>query len=64
MHRWLLATPDGCLDWHGEQAVRLASGRFLVILHALCLGRCAVFDTGTSELVPLDLRTPEECAAD
>jgi hypothetical protein len=56
MHRWLIATPAGRLDWDGDRPMTLApSDRFLVVIAAVCDGWCAVFDTATSELVPCKL---------
>jgi predicted phosphodiesterase len=52
-HRWLLGTPDGLLPWRGEAPVRLDGGhRYLVVVHAVCSGSCALFDTATNELTP------------
>jgi hypothetical protein len=51
--RWLLGTPGGLLPWRGEAPVHLGSGnRYLVVVHAVCSGRCALFDTATNELTP------------
>jgi hypothetical protein len=56
IHRWLIATPAGRLDWDGTRPITLASPqRYLVAVAAVCDGKCAVFDTQTSELVPCDL---------
>ncbi len=53
MHRWLLGTPDGILPWRGEERVRLdPQTRYLVVIHAVWDGRCALFDTETGELIP------------
>jgi hypothetical protein len=53
-HRWLLGTPGGLSAWRGEGPVRLGRRtRHLVVVHAVCDGRCAVFDTETDELVPV-----------
>ncbi len=53
MHRWLLGTPEGLLPWRGEGPVRLDSRtRNLVVVHAVCDGRFALFDTETNELLP------------
>jgi hypothetical protein len=53
MHRWLLGTPGGPLPWRGEKPVRLDSAkRYLVVVHAVCDGTCALFDTGTGDLTP------------
>jgi predicted phosphodiesterase len=55
-HRWLLVTPEGLQPWEGEGPILLrAEERYLVAIHAVCAGKCAVFDTRTSELVPLDV---------
>jgi len=52
-HRWLLATPDGMSDWHGEGPIRLQpDGRYFVTLAALCDGNFATFDTDSGELKP------------
>src|SRR5262245_45521626 len=60
-HRWLLLTPDGASDWHGEGPIRLdPAGRQLVVVHAVVCGHAAVFDTDTRELVPIDLGGPAE----
>lgn len=53
-HRWLLATAQGVESWTGEAPVRLDPGqRYLVVVHAVCLGRCALLDTDAGELIPL-----------
>jgi Icc-related predicted phosphoesterase len=52
-HKWLIATPDEILNWHGEQRIKLEPGRFFCVIGALCDGHFATFDTVTSELVPL-----------
>jgi predicted phosphodiesterase len=53
LHRWLLGTPDGLLPWRGESPVRLdGQSRYLVVVHAVWQGRCALFDTATNELLP------------
>jgi hypothetical protein len=53
LHRWLLGTPEGVTAWRGEQPVRLGGGgRYLVVVHAVWGGRCALFDTNTGELTP------------
>ena len=55
MHRWLLGTPDGLLSWRGEEPLRLDSQtRYLVVVHAVSDGNCALFDTETNELVPFE----------
>jgi hypothetical protein len=52
-HKWLIATPDEILNWHGERPIKLEPGRFFCVIGALCDGHFATFDTSTSELVPL-----------
>ena len=52
-HKWLLATPDEIVDWHGERPMKLAPGRFFCVIGALCDGHFATFDTQSSELVPM-----------
>jgi hypothetical protein len=55
MHRWLLGTPNGPLSWRGEGPVRLGNQeRYLLVVHAVCDGKCALFDTKTNELVAIE----------
>jgi hypothetical protein len=52
-HRWLLGTPCCVLPWRGESPVCLAGGdRYLVVVHAVWDGKCALFDTKTCDLTP------------
>ncbi len=53
-HRWLMATPEGLLDWGGKQPIKLSQGRFFIVIGALCLGRYAILDLDTSELLPFN----------
>lgn len=56
VHRWFLATPDGPCEWAGDGPIRLAPPRrYLLILHALVEGHCAIYDTDTFALTPLRL---------
>jgi hypothetical protein len=56
LHRWLIATRAGLLEWDGSRPIVLAPPeRFLVAVAAVCHGRFAVFDTETAELLPFDL---------
>jgi hypothetical protein len=49
----LIARPGVILGWVGERPIRLdGDTRYLILVAALCDGRCAVFDTDTLELVP------------
>jgi hypothetical protein len=53
LHRWLLGTPDGLLSWRGQGPVGLdRPTRYLVVVHAVWDGQCALFDTGTNDLTP------------
>jgi predicted phosphodiesterase len=53
LHRWLLGTPAGLLPWRGEVPVKLDSqNRYLVVVHAIWDGRCALFDTQSNGLTP------------
>jgi len=53
LHRWLLGTPDGLLPWRGENPVGLdGANRYLVVVHAVWDGKCALFDTATGDLTP------------
>jgi hypothetical protein len=55
MHRWSLGTPNGLLPWRGEAPVRLDERvRYLIVVHAVCDGKCALFDTETNELAPFE----------
>ena len=52
-HRWLAATPERRLPWGGRRPLVLdPAQRHLVVVHAVCAGRCALFDTATKELTP------------
>jgi hypothetical protein len=52
-HRWLLGTPEGLLPWRGENSVCLdCEKRYLVAVHAVWNGKCALFDTKTGNLTP------------
>lgn len=58
VHRWMIVGRAGRLDWDGTRPIVLPPGeRYLVVIAAVCDGRCAVFDTTTNELVPIDLGT-------
>jgi len=53
MHRWLLGRPEGVTEWRGDRKICLGTAnRYLVVVHAVCEGRCALFDTKTYELTP------------
>ena len=56
-HRWLLVTPEGLQTWQGDRPIVLDTAqRYLVTVHAVCDGRCALFDTSTGELLPFSAR--------
>lgn len=52
-HEWIVTRPDRVEPWCGERAIDLSDGRYFVVLGAVCHGDFAIFDTETSELVPL-----------
>ncbi len=55
-HRWLLATLEGIQAWSAERPVVLEpANRYLVAVDAVCQGRCALYDTGSYVLTPVDL---------
>jgi hypothetical protein len=52
-HHWSLATPYGLTPWRGESLVSLDDSlRRLVVVHAICDGKCALFDTQSNDLIP------------
>ena len=52
-HRWLLTTPQEVLPWRGEAQIRLdPNQRYLIVVHAVWDGHCALFDTVRGELMP------------
>jgi predicted phosphodiesterase len=61
LHAWFVASPDGPISWDGGAPIRLAPPkRYLVILHALLRGHCALYDTRTGDLIPLRVRAEVE----
>jgi Icc-related predicted phosphoesterase len=53
MHRWLLGTPEGLMTWQGDRRLYLEQpNRYLVVVHADCDGKYALFNTKTDELTP------------
>ncbi|PAY19060.1 hypothetical protein CKO51_13075 [Rhodopirellula sp. SM50] len=54
-HRWMLMSSARFHSWHGERPICLADDRYFVVVGALFEGNCAIFDTGTGELVPIRL---------
>jgi hypothetical protein len=56
-HRWLAVTPDGPLDWPGDRPFQLDPDiRYLVVVAAVCDGWCAIYDTTSDVLTPLEVR--------
>jgi hypothetical protein len=52
-HCWLLVTPDGIQEWSGAEPVVLhAGGRYMVVVHAVASGHCALFDTESHAFIP------------
>ena len=56
-HRWLHLTPAGIGSWAGESALDLSEGRHFVVIHALCRGRFAIYDTESRILHPYSCDT-------
>lgn len=53
-HHWLIITPDGRLDWNGEQPIRLPTNtRHLIVVGPVINGWCATFNTTTRDLTPI-----------
>jgi len=65
MHRWLVARRDGVIHWDGVSPIKLEPPeRFLVVVAAVCDGWCAIYDTQTFVLTPIELhRVPGETAS-
>ncbi|MFO0875971.1 MAG: metallophosphoesterase family protein [Gemmataceae bacterium] len=58
-HRWMAATEQGAIDWNGERPLHLNStGRYLVVVHAVCQGWGAIYDTESLKLTPVKLVVP------
>ena len=56
-HRWLAATPEGLLGWHGGESLLMnLAQRYLVVVAAVCDGWCASYDSDSRLLVPWRLR--------
>lgn len=52
-HQWMLMTPSGFYDWHGERPICLDEDRFFIVVGALFEGHAAILDTDTAELIPI-----------
>jgi predicted phosphodiesterase len=60
-HRWLAATEREWLTWNGSQPLQLLPDqRYLVVIHAVCAGWCAVFDTDSQRLEPYAVGTAQQ----
>ncbi len=56
MHRYFAASTAHILNWNGEVRLHLRKpDRYLICLAALCDAHCAMYDTETGMLMPLDL---------
>jgi len=56
MHRYFAATPSHIINWQGAEPLQLQPAeRYLICLAALCDAYCALYDTSTGLLRPLDL---------
>ncbi len=55
-HCWWAATPNGTVPWDGSESLTLVPHeRYVVIIAGVFQGKCAVFDTTTGVLDPLDV---------
>lgn len=53
-HRWLLATPEGLLEWDGQHPIEFdAASRYFVIVDTVMNGSAAIFDNATNILTPI-----------
>ncbi|NJK67845.1 MAG: metallophosphoesterase family protein [Microcoleus sp. SU_5_3] len=54
-HCWWAATPSGPIDWDGSESLTLMPHeRYVVIIAGVFQGKCALLDTATGTLDPLD----------
>jgi hypothetical protein len=55
-HCWRVITTEACLDWAGSAPILLNKvDRALISVGALCSGQFGIFDTLSSELIPICL---------
>lgn len=54
-HRWLAYTESSKLDWEGDTELDLGGQRFFVVIDACMHGACAVFDTTSRILTPINV---------
>jgi hypothetical protein len=65
VHRWFLATPQGPIDWDVHSRIWLRPPqRYYLVVDALVLGQCAIYDTTTGELEPITLSGPRPTPPD
>jgi hypothetical protein len=54
LHRWLVMSPSGRVDWDGVQPLTLnPETRYLIVVAAVVQGWCAVYDTVAAQLTPI-----------
>lgn len=52
-HKWLVMTPQGQVQWSGEEPLHLEPDqRYFIIVAPLMTGWCAILDTEENELLP------------
>ena len=58
-HRWIVARPGEVFPWRGEGPFTFdPAERYLVVVHAVCDGWCALLDTAANVLTPVFLDGP------
>lgn len=59
VHRWRLHSPEGPVPWDGTSRVTLDPGlRYLVAVHAVQQGWCALYDSAREEVEPIRAEQP------
>ena len=54
-HCWFAATPDGQIEWNGSDSLEMSGGiRHFVIIRAVMQKSCAIFDTDSKRLTPIN----------
>ena len=57
IHRWMVSTRAGRVSWDCFTPFRFEPHeRYLVVVGAICDGRCGIWDAGADLLIPIDLR--------
>jgi predicted phosphodiesterase len=55
-HRWIIARPGEVFPWRGDGPFAFdPAKRYLIVVHAVCDGWCALFDPAASLLIPVVL---------